>query len=264
MKRIGIVGLSLVATFAFSAMAASSALAGLYITCVKAAKVGKVYSGLYTNNNCSTMSATKEGKYEAGSPKFPVKATGTTKEAVLSSAAGDIKCKKSKGTGSLLSATKDLEETIFETCILSLTNGKCTNLAGFTGSYSGKITAVSLTTLIDHGEKGPSGGEPAEGEVWNAFAPDPESALYPYQAVYICEPGVEFRTSGTTSAVATPVLGKPSPKGTLTFGAGKGEQDLVTEFSENGGETWESTGPNVETVTASIKLGEKVELTDTP
>ncbi len=167
---------------------------------------------------------------------------------------------ESKGTGSLLSATKDLEETTFETCVLSLTNGKCTNLAGFTGSYSGKITSVSLTTLIDHGEKGPSGDEPAEGEVWNSFEPDPESALFPYQAVYICEPGVIFRTTGTTSAVVTPVLGKPSPKGTETFGAGKGEQDLVTEFSENGGETWENTGPNVETVTGSVKFSEKLEV----
>jgi hypothetical protein len=35
MKRISIVGPSVVAMFAFSAMAASSALAGEYITCVK-------------------------------------------------------------------------------------------------------------------------------------------------------------------------------------------------------------------------------------
>ncbi len=96
MKRIGIIGLCLVALFAFSAMASSSALAGEYITCGKAAKVGKKYTGSYTNNNCSALSATEEGKYEAGEPSFPVKVTSTTKEAVLSSAAGDIKCKKAK------------------------------------------------------------------------------------------------------------------------------------------------------------------------
>ncbi len=259
MKRIGIVGLSLIAMFAFSAMAASSASAGEYITCGKAAKSGKTYLGKYTNNNCSTLGS--GGKYERGAVSN-VKVTSTTKEAVLSSAAGDIKCKKSKGTGTLINGKMNLEETTFETCVLSLTDGKCTNLAGFTGSYSGKITSVSLTTLIDHGEKGPSGDEPAEGEVWNSFAPDPESALFPFQAVYICEPGVIFRTTGSTSAVVTPVLGKPSPKGTETFGAGKGEQDLTTEFSENGGETWESTGPNVETVTGSTKAAAKIEVAD--
>jgi hypothetical protein len=134
-----------------------------------------------------------------------------------------------------------------------------------TGKYTPSgITMVSVTQLIDHGERGPSGLEPAEGEVWNSFAPDPASPLYPYQAMFICEPGVIFRLGGTVSALVTPVSAKASTKGVETFGEGKGEQDLVTEFSENGGETWEPTGPNVLTLTSDTKTASAVEVAGTP
>jgi hypothetical protein len=266
MKRIGIVGLSVVAMFAFSAMAASSAFAGEYITCVKVAKVEKKYKGKYSNNACSTLSSPAEsGKYERGTPAFPIAVTSKSKTAELLSAAGHITCKASTGVGSLLSSKTDLEETKFTECVLSLTGGKCVNLSTFeeTGKYlPSAITSWSATTLIDNGEKGPSGDEPAPGEVWNSFAPDASAPVYPFQAVYICEPGVIFRTSGTTSSVVTPVLAKPSTKGVQTFIEGKGEQDLNTEFSENGGETWESTGPNVEMVTGDTKTASDVEVAD--
>jgi hypothetical protein len=46
---------------------------------------------------------------------------------------------------------------------------------------------------------------------------------------------------------------------TTTFGAGKGEQALVTEFSYGEGAPWEPTGPNVESAVSTAK-GTKVKL----
>jgi len=72
MKRIRIVGLCLVAVFALSALVASSASAALpeYMVCVKASKVGKLYTGHYTDKLCSKHAtpaeeaAGKTNKYE--------------------------------------------------------------------------------------------------------------------------------------------------------------------------------------------------------
>jgi hypothetical protein len=258
MKRMG---LSLVAILAFSAMAASSAFAGEYITCVKTAKVDRKYTGKYTNDTCSTLG--EDGKYERASPSFPVTARSATKEAVLSTAGGDIKCKKSNGTVTILGPRMGLTITTLEECELGGFGERCTSLSAYeeTGQYNlAGITMLSLTELIDHGGRGPSGLEPASGEVWDAFSADPESALYPYQAVYICEPGIIFRTSGSASAVVSPVNAKASKKATLAFRSEKGEQDLATEFSQNGGDTWESTGPNVETASVSIKYASSLEV----
>jgi hypothetical protein len=263
MKDIRIFGLCLAVTFALSAMAASSAFAGEYITCVKVAKENKEFHGRYTDKTCGVLSPTSTGRYERGSPTFPVTFTSKTATVDWRSAAGAMDCKASTGTGEILGSKANLEETTFTQCELSIL-AACTNLSIYeeTGKYSpSEITVLSSSELVDHGEKGPSGLEPAEGEVWNAFSADPESALYPYQAVWVCEPGIIFRMSGSMSGVVSPVNAKASKKGTLTFGEGKGEQDLVTEYSENGGLTWEPTGPNVLTEAASIKYASDVEVT---
>jgi len=106
MKRIKIVGLCLTAVFAItalSAMAATSAYAGEYGVCKKTAKVGKFYVAHYIDKNCTKHAteaeekAGKTNKYEWESAAGE-KSTTTTKTAVLSSAAGKITCKKSKGT----------------------------------------------------------------------------------------------------------------------------------------------------------------------
>ncbi len=257
MKRMRIAGLCLVAMFAItalSAMAASSAYAGEYGVCVKAQKVEKKYVGLYTDKNCQTAASEKEveegkkNKYEWVSAAGE-KSTTTTKTAVLSSAAGKITCKKSKGTAEITGAKSDLETVEFEECTLSVTGGKCTSVQE--GEKEGNITTFQLETkLIDHGEKGPSGGEPAEGEAWTEF--NGEAGNGGLQAEFVCAPGVIFRTSGTLSGVTTPVNLMES-KDTTSFGEGKGEQDLVTEFSENGGISFENTGPNVETAVGTAK-----------
>lgn len=246
MKRIKIVGLCLTAVFAlvaFSAMAASSAYAGEYGVCVKS-KGGK-----YAEKNCLKLAGgAKEEKYEWVSAAGE-KSTTSTKVAKLESAGGVIECKKSKGTAEITGAKTDVESTTFEDCTLSVTKGKCTSVQP--GEPAGDITTFTLDTkLIDHGEKGLSGKEPAAGEVWDEFTGTEENGGV--QAEYVCEPGVIFITKGSLSGVVTPVNAMES-KSTTTFSATGGEQDLETLFSENGGETFESTGPNVENTVGTAK-----------
>ena len=65
MKRIKIVGLCLIALFAFSAVAAASAFAEgrpEYKLCAKVAKVEGKYNGSYSDKGCTTEAT--GGKYE--------------------------------------------------------------------------------------------------------------------------------------------------------------------------------------------------------
>jgi len=249
MRRFKVVGLCFVAAFAFSAIAASSALAGEYGNCAKA-KGGK-----YSDSACTVVaSPAGSGKYNWVSAAG-AKDTSKSKAASLKSAAGEITCKKSKGTSEILGFQRNKETTTFEQCELSVTKGSCTGI----GAPKGSIISTAFTYLIDHGTVGPSGLEPAVGEVWNEFQ-GAEKGQAGILAEFVCEPGVIFRTSKTLSCPLTPVNKKPGAKSTLTCGAGKGEQDLETLFSQDGGKTFSSTGPNTEQVTASIKTKPKTEI----
>jgi hypothetical protein len=234
MKRISIVGLCLVCAFALSAIASSSAFAGVYGTCTKAAKEGKKYTGKYTDKNCNTLASEaeiaegKKNKYEftaypgAAGTKWGY--TSKTKTATLKSAAGEITCKASTDKGSITGAKTDVDQVTFTTCVLSVTGGKCTSA----GEAAGTIKTGELKTLlIDHGETGPSGKEPAEGEAWTAFE-GPGGPETP-SAEFVCEPGIPFTTVGSTSGVDTPV-NVVSNKGKSTFSSTGGEQDLVSIF----------------------------------
>jgi hypothetical protein len=255
MKRIRIMGLCLIAVFAFSAMVATAAQAAEVGECVKAAKVGKGYAGNYTDKNCTVVSGTKTGKYNWSPGVTPANAkfTAKTKLATLASVAGTISCKASTTKGEWTGTKTNHEVITFTGCTLSVGPG-CQSLEEAEGS--GTIKSFEDTTLIGHGEKGPGGLEPAEGEVWDSFAPSATSPYTPYATEFKCPPGVVFRSSGSVSGIVTPVNAM-SAKLTTAFGAGKGEQGLVTEFNQ--GKGWEPTGPNIETATGSAK-GAKVEI----
>jgi len=66
MRRISTVGACVLALVALGAVAVSSASAAgpEYITCAKAAKSGKTYTGEYNNKTCSEENSKSEGKYE--------------------------------------------------------------------------------------------------------------------------------------------------------------------------------------------------------
>jgi hypothetical protein len=119
------------------------------------------------------------------------------------------------------------------------------------GEPDGTIRTNLLdAALIEHGETGLGGKEPAEGaETWDEFVSAEDE---PYIAEYECQRGLLLRTSGSLSCPVTPVsaMGRKSED---TCSESQGEQDLETEISENGGKTWESTGQNVLTLKQSSK-----------
>jgi len=260
MKRMRIVGLCLVAMFAMSALGATAAHAGEYGECVKQAKP---YKGGFNDKNCQEANAGKEGKYEWVPLNHVVNFTAKTKTTELVGAAGNIQCSKSSTVGTMGPGSKENHEVItFEGCeFKGPVNGDCHSA----GQPGGVIVTNTLTTkLIDHGEKGLSGGEPAAGEVWNQFAGPPSSGI---QAEYTCASIVVLRTRGSVSGVFTSgsvnVMSKKALiefNGVLGESPGKfGEQDLYSEASIGGG-PFEPAGPAIEKTTAQQKTAAKVEI----
>ena len=143
MKHLRILGLALLALFAFAALAAASASAeggpegGTpgFNKCVKAAKVGKAYTGKYTDKECKTTSPENTGKYEVESVtsgKFEAKSktsvltTHTTKGVPVV-----ITCKKDKAKGEIIFENEVVEENVtFEDCTA---NGVKTDTCGNVG-----------------------------------------------------------------------------------------------------------------------------------
>jgi hypothetical protein len=239
MKRITIVGLSLVAVFAFSAMASSSAFAGEYGVCVKAAKEGKKYTGNYTEKNCVTKSGTKEGKYEWSPYPGPAgtKWTFTSKggSATLSTAQGSITCKKNTDSGEITGAKTDVDTVTFVECTNSVFGTNCYNVESTKeGKKGGTIIVKTDTKLIDHGEKGESKDEPAPNEVWTEFLPNGE--LGPYIASFDCKTPLgedPFGVTGDASGVMSLDVNVMSTKADVSLGAGKGEQDLISNTASD-------------------------------
>lgn len=262
MRRMRIVGLCAIAMLTMSALAAASAHAGEYGECVIAPKVSGKYTGKYLDKNCNEeASATqrsegKKNKYERVSGVSPANAkfTAKGKSAELVGAAGSIICKKSSTVGEITGPKSDSEVVTFEDCVITgALSGECHSA----GQSSGVIVTNKLTTtLIDHGEKGLSGSEPAVGEVWDEFTgPAPEGI----QAEYLCAGVALIRTKGSLSGVfKSSSLNVSSNKAEIEFNSGKGEQDLYSELSTNGGATWENIGPGVEKTSAKTKQSGKI------
>jgi hypothetical protein len=259
MRRIRIVGLCLVAVFAMSALAATAAQAGEYGKCVKQAKP---YKGGFNDKNCQETNPGHEGKYEwvpGISPAVPF--TGKTKAAELVGAAGTIACKKSEAAGTVEGTKTNHEVVTFEGCEFK---GAVTGECHSAGKPVGVIeTNKLLTSLIDHGEKGPSGGEPASGEVWASLKPETGTV----DAQYECASLVTIKTEGSVAGVLTKgsinVMAKKAElefNGVLGEEPGKfGEQDLQNQASIGGG-PFEPAGQGVEKTTAKLKISDKIEI----
>ena len=85
MRRLRLVGPCLLVTCVVGAIVVASALAAPpeYGRCDKAAKVGKVYTGNFTNSGCTTKSEAKTGKYEWFPGALKAKQTSTGGKGVL-------------------------------------------------------------------------------------------------------------------------------------------------------------------------------------
>jgi hypothetical protein len=261
----------------YSAMAASSASAGTYYWCVAKKKgeytgstcatkakpkKGKfelepitscvaTKKGEYTNASCTTLAKPKKGKYDQVSgPHFTV----STGEAVLSTpdlGSGAVKCKASTGEGEITGAKTSVERATFSGCEFE---GLPCESAGPNSTPSGAsgviITNLLDGKLIDHGEKGPSGGEPAVGEVWQELQ---SSEHEPYQTEFNCAGVVFLRTQGTISGVYTPAsVNTLSTSAELLFEDGKGEQDLDSEALGESG--WVGPFPSNEQIIGGVAV----------
>jgi hypothetical protein len=117
MRNVRILGVSLIAVFAFSAVAATAAFAEnapVFVRCATAKKEGKKYTGRYTNKECTKEATSKEkeegkkNKYEstplADTEKVAVTGkskTTTIKAKGVNGKAESVVCKKDKFAGDL-------------------------------------------------------------------------------------------------------------------------------------------------------------------
>jgi hypothetical protein len=253
MKRLRIVGLCLVAVFAFTALIASSASAGQFGTCVKGEKGKSAYSDKY----CSKLaSPTNTGGYKWVPNAAPIKALSEGGETKLKGGAGEIACKHGTNSDEILNATENKELFTFRECSLKPFELPCKNaeieIEEGKGKAAKKVKVGVLKTyalkshLIDHGSKGPSGKEPAPGEVWNVIEPEGENAGFTgpgkYLAAFECGP-VPFEVTGTVSSVVNhEYVAAKLKKGKVkagkaikptykeTYSKEGGEQDLTTTF----------------------------------
>jgi hypothetical protein len=251
MRRMKIVGLCLVAVFAFAAVAgASSASAAEYGSCVSAKK------GKYENADCTKLAAKKgsfewapagscyamkKGKYaesgcatrdeKKGKPKGKWElAAGPAVHATSGLATletpgvGNIECSASTTTGQITGAKTNLEQIVFTGC--EAFGAPCENTPL---SPSGEIATYELETTLE---------EPSAGVAETWFE---NSALtgHPYSSVFFCNaPDTFIRTKGSTGGVTTPtnVMGTSS---TTVFSYAS-HQALLTEFycSPGTSESW--------------------------
>ncbi|MGO9322175.1 MAG: hypothetical protein ACLQBY_15420 [Solirubrobacteraceae bacterium] len=260
MKRSSLTGLGLVAMVAFVAMATALAYAGEYGVCLKTDN----HTGKWNNGRCTKGPNTeKRGRFEWWPGRTGIGQPGVTAEdfeypnpepealkkaeklggpSELWSKFTTVICRNNIPEGDVLGAQYNVDRIKFTRCTIKGTKTQCTGV----GDRTGEIVWFTSTYLLDHGTYGPSGRQPLEGEVWNTYFASEGAPYYPYLAIFECA-GAMVRYSGHISGVVTPDS-KMTTARKVSFAENIGEQDLVTEYSENGGETWQVTG------TYSIRL----------
>ena len=282
MKRIQVVGLCLVAAFAFTAFAASIAQAGEFGKCIELKAENKLYHGEYTGKGCEAKTKVSAEETEKGGKKnkydwvpaptaavgHGIKYTSSGKAATLEGEAGDITCKKNTDAGEILGPKADIDTTTFTECTLSVTKEACFSPGQTHNSKGGTIvTYPDNTRLLDHGEKGGSGGEPAEGEVWTEFYEEGTTVGFTgeghFLAFFYClaeGSEIPFEVEGTLAGVdLAKDLNKMSTAGEVSFAKGEGEQDLYTTYYDP--ITKEvTTGASVQNAKDKVKYSEKVEV----
>jgi hypothetical protein len=254
MKRMRIVGLCLVAAFAFSAIAAGSASAepsGEYGTCT--AKAG----GQYKNSGC-TEKVGSGGKFEwtplAAEDTFTSTMTAGTKATLETVGGTKVVCNKEHGTGAIISPTESGKVIAhFEEC--SSSTFPCQNKGGTSGDIN--TTELGGGTGVEKlGTKPPTNNKMAaelHGPGGGALA--------------------EFECAGlsvvTTGAVLHPVeSGKMKTETKEKFTATKGEQKPsnylgggeIALMSSTGGGTPEEAG---QTFAGTVKFATAIELNPT-
>jgi hypothetical protein len=213
-------GLFVAAVLALGALAATTASAHqlTYTTCVKAAKVGKTYTGHYTDKECKTVSPKNEGKYESEPVAEGAPYTGKDKAVVITAAGKTVTCKKGTEAGEYVAEKVATEEFTFSGC----STGKkeaCQSPSAGAGVIKSSATKSKLVYL-----------NPAETEVGIFVIP--------------AQPFLEYTCGATAVAVEGRLIGnventKKGPK--LTFATSGGKQQHEFFYAEESEE--EAFGP---------------------
>ena len=271
MRRLRTMGICTVAVLAFGVAGVASAHAAEVGECLKTARnAERHYTAKYTDKAC-TAPATKLVEEEGKANKYEWSPGVTPEHSAFKAktnsvewvgAAGSIACKKSSTVGEWTGPTTSVQTTTYVGCEFKG--------AGFGECHSaGQEEATVVTnqvagTLFGHGEKGPSGGEPAEGEVWDSLTSADPSGV---QMEYLCAGIVVIRKLGSIAGVYTAEsVNVRTKKDTIEFqGAlgeepGKfGEQDIHDEASIGGG-PFEPAGQEIEKTTREVKNSGKIEI----
>ncbi len=247
MKRMRRVGLCVVLACAFGVIAGvSSASAAEYGKCVSQKK------GKYSNDACTQL-ATKKGSFEwhGFNDECYAMRKGTYTESKCETVAEkkgkpDHKGSYEKSTcvpncGYTMQVSGgDFFETYGDTfpCIgsgVGTITGPKTGEEKMTFSYCGRSsgpweTAELETILIGHGEKGPGGEEPVEGEVWTEYVSKEGSSglwgIFPFLSV-------ELKLTGSLSGVVGRVNYATSGYA-VTFEGDRVGEHLVGTFLRDG------------------------------
>jgi len=225
MRRIKMMGLCLVAVLAVAAVAVSSASAALpeYKVCTKAAKVGKTFTGKFSDKTCATSEPKGEGKYElagwesAKKKGFKGKNGVSTLDSYIpeneatpwtgGTVAGVVQCKSGKSAGEITGPKTSTVTVEFKTCTSE--GKKCTSSGQKTGTIK---TALLKATL---------------GNISGGVGSDVESVSGGPSAQFSCE-GLEVVTVGSVIGVNSGNINKINKEGTQTFAVnGKGGQEVV-------------------------------------
>jgi hypothetical protein len=274
MKRVGVVGLCLVAMLAFCAMVTAAAQAAEVVSCVKVAKMPvmkkdgkskKISEGKYTNKACTDRAPEKTGKfpsYEGPEGKYERRGAGakfTTRNKKNNKNEPKpklemvdpgllVRCGSSQGQGEWTGTKTGVAAVVFMGCVLENTGAVCTTA----GLEPGEIETSPLDlTLIAYPEELQQEyfNENNEVEATYPFQPLPghpfvESSAAPGHAYYLeyaCE-GDLYRSAGTVAGRVRSERNKMSKTMVWYDGPGEGVQDLRSEVSTNGGESYTPLG----------------------
>ncbi len=260
MRAIKIAGLAFAAAALACAVLVSVAQAGEYGHCVKTERVFKVFKGQYLDKGCTkkaTIQETQAGgtenkwDWEPGPGPNPVlSAKGKAVTLQMGGEAGSITCERHTSTGRLSSSKEASMQITFTGCTWSVTGETCES----SGQIAGWVVWPVFERLVDHGEHGHGGSEPAEGEVWSELTvfPNAEFTCGAAKTSFVVFDGVAGVTSGKN-------VNAMAKKDATAFGPGKGEQNLEMFFSNPNTNKLERLHASL-TAEDAVKFEERIEV----
>ena len=235
-KKLGLV---IAAVLALGALAATTASAHEleYRTCVKATKVGKTYTGKFSDKECKEANAKSEGKYEAQPVAEGTPYTGKDKAVVITAAGKTVTCKKGAEAGEYISEKVASEEFTFSGCAAGKKEA-CQSPSAGAGVIKSSAAKTKLVYL-----------NPAETEIG---------------VLVLSGQLFEYTCGATTIAIEGRLIGslentKKGPKLTFATSGGKQQHQLIYAEGEEFGPftLYTEPGEAEATISAVVEDGPK-------